>query len=152
MLTVARSPAGAVVITASPLPVAVLLATPIAVSVTSPFELLVAPPPRLRVAGLPPTAVAKLTSASEARTPWSVIRVEIRIERFFERGIVVAVSPAHPVILVRRKVEEWSAEKTEETNNDAPTIDVSRWDRGAASTFLNDSREPYAQPHAASLN
>jgi hypothetical protein len=37
-----------------------------------------------------------LTASSEARTPWSVIRIEVRIERFFERSIVVAVSPAHP--------------------------------------------------------
>lgn len=97
MLTVERSPAGAVVITASPLPVVVLLAATIAVSVASPFELLVIPPPRLRVAGSPPaTEVAMLTASSEARTPWSVIRIEVRIERFFERSIVVAVSPAHP--------------------------------------------------------
>jgi len=89
MVTVERSPAGAVVIAGSTIEVDVLAATPASVVAMV--------PPRLRVAPTP-FAVAALIKAlvTSARTPSSVSRDEIRRNSLIVIDIFVCVSPAHP--------------------------------------------------------
>ncbi len=88
MVTVERSPAGAVVITGSSIEVDVLAATPASVVAMV--------PPRLRVAPTPCAVAALVTSA---RTPLSVGRDEIRRDSLIVIGILFV---CHQLIRDRR--------------------------------------------------